>query len=460
MIIRNFQGILISLILTFISCRGFSQDSDSVMIRKIFDQELLHGQCYRNLNELCSRIGPRLTGSPQAGKAVIWAKELMESYGFDSVYLQPVMVPRWIRGESEKAYILSDGKPNLLNVTALGNSIGTGIGGIRAKLAEVQSLEELDSLGVEKILGRIVFFNGRMDPTLISAGQAYGKAGVQRNRGPAKAARFGAKGVIVRSMTNLVDDYPHTGATAYEDGVPRIPAIAISTLDAGELSRELKRDPGLDFYFETHCQMLEDVLSYNVIGEIRGHEFPGEIIAVGGHLDSWDLAQGAHDDGAGCMQAIEVLRLLKDIGYRSKRTLRAVMFMNEENGLRGGLKYAQNALEKNEIHIAAIESDNGGFTPKGFGIDAADEKIEKIRGWAPLFKSYLIYDIAKGGGGADIRPLKNAGVPVIGLRVDEHRYFKYHHSALDTFDAVDQRELELGAAAMTALVYLLDQHGL
>ena len=437
-----------------------AQNVDSVMIRKIFSYELLNGNCYQNLTHLCTGIGSRLSGSPQAAEAVRWTKELMESYGFDTVFLQPVMVPHWVRGEKETAKIFSSVKTKKPNILALGNSVGTGKKGIHGRVVEVKSFSQLDSLGERNVKDRIVFFNHRMDPTLISTGQAYGEVGFQRFRGPARASRLGAIGVIVRSLTTGIDDYPHTGATSYDDSIPKIPAIAISTLDAEELSSLLKKDPSLEFFFRANCQKLEDVLSYNVIGEIRGSDFPGEIIDIGGHLDSWDPGQGAHDDGTGCMQAVEVLHILKNMNYHPKRTLRAVMFMNEENGLRGGKKYAESALEKKEKHIAAIESDSGGFSPRGFGMGADDPKTQKFQGWAYLFRPYRIYEFNKGGGGADISPMSKSGVPIIGFEPDEHKYFKYHHTSIDKIEAVDQRELELGAAAITAVVYLIDKNGL
>jgi carboxypeptidase Q len=458
--VGNSVSILLFFLFALSCTTSYGQNEDSVMIRKIFSYELLHGACYQNLSWLCTRIGPRLSGSPQAEEAVRWTKDLMNSYGFDTVYLQPVMVPHWVRGEKETAKIFASGKTMIPDILALGNSIGTGKKGIRGKVIEVKSFSMLDSIGEKSIKGKIVFFNQRMDPTLISTGQAYGDAGYQRFRGPAKAARLGAVGVVVRSLTTGIDDYPHTGSTTYEDSIPKIPAIAISTNDAEELSRLLKADPSLEFYFRTNCSMMDDIQSYNVIGEIRGTEFPAEIIDIGGHLDSWDPGQGAHDDGTGCMQAVEVLRILKNMNYHPNRTIRAVMFMNEENGLRGGKKYAEMAAEKKEKHLAAIESDSGGFSPRGFGLDADDAKTHKFMDWAILFEPYLCNVFRKGGGGADISPMSVNHVPMIGFIPDTHKYFNYHHTALDRIEAVDQRELELGAAAITSLVFLIDQHGL
>jgi len=436
---------------------------DQQQVKAIYDLALTQGQAYENLRYLCKNIGPRLSGSPGAAAAVEYTRQLMQGYGFDTVYLQPVMVPHWVRGPIEQARILNSKRlgQQAVNITALGNAVGTGPGGLVAKVVEVQSMEQLDSLGRQNIEGKIVFFNGRMKATFPQTFTAYGDAVPQRGGGASAAARYGAVGAVVRSMTTRTDLMPHTGALRYALNVPQIPAVAIATQHADLLSELLAEDPNLDFYFETHCQMLPDVLSYNVVGEIRGTTKPNEIIVVGGHLDSWDLAEGAHDDGAGCVQSIEALRLLKALNYRPQRTLRAVMFMNEENGLRGGRKYAQLAeLEKGK-HIAAIESDRGGFVPRGFSIDAPTDKIlKRLQGWASVMAPWDCDDFIKGYGGADIGPLKPLGTTVIGLNPDSQRYFKHHHAPNDVFEAVDERELHLGAAAMAALMYMLDRYGI
>jgi Zn-dependent M28 family amino/carboxypeptidase len=386
----------------------------------------------------------------------------MESYGFDSVWMQPVMVPHWVRGKKEVARIIKSKKGGNVdvNVCALGGSIGTGNGGLTANVVEVRSFDELAELGEKNVKGKIVFYNQPMDPTLIGTFSAYGKAGFQRRAGAAEAAKYGAIGVVVRSLGSNLEDYPHTGNMSYETDVPKIPAIAISTRHAETLSQLLTEDKNLKFYFETHCETLPDVQSHNVVGEIRGTEFPNEIILVGGHLDSWDLGTGAHDDGAGCVQSIEVLRIMKSMGYKPKRTIRAVMFMNEENGLRGGIEYARLAQKNSENHIAAIESDRGGFTPRGFTMRATQEVKERIRSWKPMLEGYGLSDFTQDGGGADIGPLGDQGCALIGYLPDSQRYFNYHHTPEDTFDKVDKRELELGAAAMAALLYLIDMYGL
>ncbi|MFD2245781.1 M20/M25/M40 family metallo-hydrolase [Pontibacter ruber] len=431
--------------------------ADSVTIRKIYDNALTSYKSYEDLRYLTKNIGARLSGSPQAAAAVDWSKKVMEDMGLDRVYLQEVMVPHWVRGEKEVGRIEGKKKQDVA-IAALGSSVGTGKKGLRAEVVEVHSLEELKNKDVK---GKIVFFNRPFDNKHIQTGTAYGGAVDQRGGGPVAAAKQGAVGVIVRSMTNDYQDVAHTGNTKYQEGVEKIPAAAISTNGAEMLSKMLKDDAKLKFFMRMNCETQPDVKSYNVIGEIKGTEKPEEIIVVGGHLDSWDLGEGAHDDGTGCMQSIEVLRLFKDMGIKPKRTIRAVMFMNEENGLRGGLKYAEEAKAKGEKHIAAIESDAGGFTPRGFGIDGNDGQYSKVLTWKNLLAPYGLHDLTRGGGGADIGPLKGQGtVALIGFRPDSQRYFDYHHTVIDTFEQVNRREMQLGAASMASLVYLISEYGL
>ncbi len=442
------------------SASSFAQQKDSITIRQIYDEALLRGQAYTQLEYLCKKVGARLSGSPQAAAAVEFTRYIMDTMKLDKVYLQPVMVPHWVRGAKEVGKIINSKQigEQEVRVVALGNSVGTGKGGITAKVVEVRNFEELKALGKAKVNGKIVFFNRPMDATKFNTFEAYGAASDQRGAGPSEAAKLGAVGVVVRSLASNIDDFPHTGSTRYQF-VRQIPAVAISTKGAELLSGLLKNDTTLLFHFETNCQMLPDVLSYNVIGEIKGSEKPEEIIVVGGHLDSWDLAEGAHDDGTGCMQAIEVLRIFKALNIKPKRTIRAVMFMNEENGLRGGLEYAKVALEQREKHIAAIESDRGGFTPREFSTEAPAEILQKMQTWVPLLEPYGITAVKKGGGGADISPLRNQNTVLIGYVPDSQRYFDLHHTEQDTFDKVNPRELALGAGAMAALVYLISEYG-
>ncbi len=440
----------------------FAQNKDSLSIRRIYDEALANGQAYSNLEYLCKKIGPRLSGSANAQKAVDWTKKLMEEYGFDRVYLQELMVPHWERGAKETAYIIEGNKKISVPIAALGGSVGSPAKGITAEVIEVQNFEELKALGEGIVKGKIVFFNRPFDPKVFSTFEAYGGAVNQRGSGAVEAAKLGAVGVIVRSMTHIIDDNPHTGGMRYTDGVIKIPAAAISTKAANLLSQKLKlkKSQPISLFFKQSCRTLPDAVSYNVIGEIRGSENPEGIITVGGHLDSWDLAEGAHDDGTGVMQSVEVLRIFKALNFKPKNTIRAVMFMNEENGLRGGLKYAEIAKQQNEKHIAAIESDEGGFTPRGFTIENAPAALMHFSKWKHLLNPYHIGDISEGGSGADIGPLRNIpGTVLIGFKPDSQRYFDVHHASSDVFENVNQRELELGAASMAALVFLIDQYG-
>lgn len=453
----------IFILILFCSSLLVAQTQDEKKIRQIYDKALKEGKSYSMLEYLTTKIGPRLSGSTGAAAAVEWTHQIMKKHGFDTVYLQPVMVPHWVRGKKEVGNVITGPKKAdriTVNICALGGSVGTGESGVTANLVEVKSFEELAKLGNASVQGKIVFFNQPMDPTLINTFSAYGKAGFQRRSGASEAAKYGAVGVVVRSLGVNLEDYPHTGSMNYAADIKKIPAVAISTNHAEILSALLMQNREIKFYFQTSCETLADVPSFNVIGELKGTEFPNEFIAVGGHLDSWDLAQGAHDDGTGCVQSIEVLRILKEMDYKPKRTLRAVMFMNEENGLRGGQEYAKQAAAKNEKHIAAMESDRGGFTPRGFTMTGTDEAKNKIKSWKPLLEPYGLSDFSQEGGGADIGPLAPQGVTLIGFLPDSQRYFSYHHTPVDTFDKVDKRELELGAAAMTALIYLIDQYGL
>jgi len=439
-------------------------DADAFFIRKIYDNALTQGRCYPWLEYLCKRIGSRLSGSPQATAAVEYTRQMLDTMGLDKVWLQPCTVPRWIRGDKEVVRIVNSRKMGSvdLKALALGNSVGTGPGGISAEVVEVLSLDELEKLGEISLRGKIVFFNRPLDPTQLNTFAAYGGAVDQRGLGATRSARFGALGVLVRSMTTALDDVPHTGALRYDEGVPEVPAFGISTNDAERLSALLKEEP-VRIYMRSTCVMMDPVVSHNVIGEITGSEKPDEIILVGGHLDSWDVGEGAHDDGAGCVQAMDVLQVLKRSGYRPKRTLRCVLFMNEENGLVGGAVYRAESDKKKEYHMAAIESDRGGFTPRGFTCEGDPTVFEKyfkrVSGWLPLIEPYGLR-LKPGGSGADIGGLKAQKGLLFGFEPDSQRYFDYHHAPTDVLETVNRRELEMGVAAMASWVYLLDKYGL
>lgn len=454
------KKILVLLLLTTSLC--FGQAEDEKQLKKIYQTALTDGKSYDWLDYLSNQIGCRLSGSLNAELAVNYTKKELDKLGFDKVYLQPVMVPKWARGVAEFAYIETEpGRTTQVNICALGGSIPTPLGGTKAQVVEVKGLDELAKLGKEKIQGKIVFFNRPMQADLINAFDSYGGCVDQRYSGAEEAAKYGAVGVIVRSMNLRLDDLPHTGAMSY-GSLPvsdRIPAAAISTRGAELLSGLLALDNSIKFYFKQSCRLFEDVQSYNVIGEIKGSQFPDEIITVGGHLDSWDLGDGSHDDGAGCVQSMEALRLLKATGYKPKRTIRVVLFMNEENGLRGGTKYAEEAKAKGEKHIFALESDEGGFTPRGFTFECSDADFANIVKWKPLFEPYLIHYFKQEGSGADIGPLKNDEIVLAGLRPDTQRYFDHHHASNDTFEHINKRELELGGATMASLMYLMDKYG-
>lgn len=451
-------------VLFIIACLsvGRSQSKDEVQIKKMYDLALTEGKGYDWLNYLSNQIGGRLSGSVQAQQAVDYTKAQLDSLGVDKVWLQPVMVPKWVRGTPEFAYFeTTPGSTTNVAICALGGSVATPSTGVKAKIIEVDGIEQLSTLGKAQIEGKIVFFNRPMDATQINTFTAYSGCVDQRYAGALEASKYGALGVIVRSMNLRLDNYPHTGSMTYGDQPEseRIPAAAISTNGAELLSTSLKLNPDINFYFKQNCKLFKDVESYNVIAEIKGSEKPDEIIVVGGHLDSWDLGDGSHDDGAGCVQSMEVLNLFKKTGYKPKRTVRVVLFMNEENGLRGGNKYAEVAISKNEKHIFALESDSGGFSPRGFTFDSSQEDFEKVLAWKSLFKPYLVHYFEKGFAGADIGPLKKDGMVMAGLRPDSQRYFDHHHAENDTFEHVNRRELQLGAATMASLIYLVDSNG-
>ena len=446
-----------------VSLHSQNTNENSIFIDKIYDEALANGNSYEWLDYLSNQIGGRLSGSINYDRSVKWGMGELEMINLDSVWLQPVMIPKWVRGAPEYAHIESSpGNTISVPIAALGGSISTPSIGISANVIEVKNFKELKMIGKDSIRGKIIFYNRPMDPTLINTFQAYGGSVNQRTQGAVEAAKLGAVGVIVRSMTTSLDDYPHTGSMYY-DGLSlnqRIPAAAISTNGAELLSSMLSLNPNIKFFFRQNSKNFPDVLSHNVIAQINGSEKPDEIILIGGHLDSWDLGDGSHDDGAGIVQSMEVLRILKDLNYSPKRTIRVVLFANEENGLRGGTKYAEEAKLNNEKHFFALESDAGGFTPRGFSFDTSEKEFKTIKKFENLFIKYGMDNFFIGGSGADIGPLKNGEVILAGLRPDTQRYFDYHHAASDTFDKINKRELELGAAAMTALVYLLDNYKL
>lgn len=434
---------------------------DSLFIRTIFDEALTNGNAYEDLRSLCKDVGARLSGSAEAAMAVEWSKRKMETYGFNKVYLQEVMVPHWERGTKEAGwYKGQDGQLNKVSVLALGGSVGTN-GLISGELVLFNSREELLNAKRNEVEGKIVFVNEQMDNKLITTFQAYGGCYPVRGYSAIDASKLGAKAVIIRSLSLSNHEHPHTGTMQYEDGIEKIPAAAISTKDADRLAIFITSEKkNASFILEMNCRKLKDKLSHNVIAEMTGNSNPEQIITFGGHLDSWDVGEGAHDDGAGVIHSLEALRILKKLNYQPNRTLRVVFFMNEENGNMGGKTYAKEVKAKGEKHVAAVESDRGGFSPRGFSCDGDQKYIDLIQRFSEILKPYELHKFEKGYGGVDIGPLKDVfkDIPLFGFVPDSQRYFDFHHNANDVFENVNKRELELGAASMAAFIYLLDKN--
>lgn len=434
-----------------------SANPDSVFIRKIYDEALTYGQCYENLRSLCKNIGARITGSAQAKMAIVWGRELLESYMFDNVYLQEIKVPHWERGTTEAGWMVAaDGAMAKMNILALGGSIGTD-GLLEGEVIMLDSVPQIFTTDPAKIKGKIVFFNKPFDQTYITTFKAYGACIDQRWDGASIAGKFEAKAVIIRSLAQSTDEHAHTGSMHYDEGVIQIPAAAISTVDADRLQAWLAKGR-VTVKMEMDCRYYPDEISYNVIAEMTGSE-DDKIITFGGHLDSWDVGEGAHDDGAGIVHSIEAMRILKKLNYHSNHTLRCVLFMNEENGNFGGKNYAEIASEMGEEHICAIESDRGGFLPIGFDIVGTPEQVSLIQSFQELLYDFELYKFEPGYGGVDIRPLLQhyPGMIQMGLVINSQEYFDYHHSEADVFETVNKRELELGAAALAAMIYLMDK---
>ena len=436
-----------------------AQTEDSLFIRRIANEILTNSTAYQNLNVLTKQVGGRLAGSPQMVKAEAWGLQTLKAANADTAWLQACLVPHWVRGGKDEATAkYAHGKLKKLEVLALGNSVGS-MKPLTAPVIEVDSFADLEAKKNE-VKGKIVFYNYKFKPTFVQTFQSYGDAVPYRSDGPSRAAKYGAVAVVVRSMSHSTDNNPHTGATRYADSLPKIPALAVGLQDADWLSNAVAQG-AVTITLKTAGRFLPDTTGHNVIGELKGTQFPDQYITIGGHLDSWDPAEGAHDDGTGCVQTIEILRTLQVLGYKPKHTLRFVLFANEENGLRGGTKYAEEAQRNGEKHLFALESDAGGFTPRGFSIGGTDAVLKKFQAWIPLLAPYGATEIAAGGGGADVSPLSQTqATPVAELRPDSQRYFDVHHARSDVFEAVNKRELELGAVTMAALIYLVDKYGL
>ncbi len=443
----------------FIAFASSAQNEDSVFIHRIADEILVNGKAYDNLRFLTKQIGGRLSGSPQMVKAEQWGLKTLQALNPDKAWLQECMVPHWVRGGKDEASASYGKQKKSLDVIALGNSLASGKNGVSAEVIEVKTFDELEAKK-DRIKGKIVFYNYPFNPKLVRTFEAYSDAVRYRTNGPSQAAKYGAIGAIVRSMSESTDNNPHTGSLRYDSAYKMIPAVAVGLQDADWLDKQIQN--GLvNATIKTYGYFLSDTIGHNVIAELKGSEFPNEYITIGGHLDSWDPAEGAHDDGTGVVQTIEVLRVLKVLGYHPKHSIRFVLFANEENGARGGRKYAEEALAKGEKHIFALETDAGGFTPRGFGFSGPEQQYQKMLSWQTLLCPYGGCEIDRGGGGTDIGPLaRTQNTPVAEFLPDSQRYFDLHHARNDIFEAVNKRELLLGAVNMAALVYLVDKYGL
>ncbi len=449
----------LTLLFTLLFSGIFAQNRDSVFIRSIYNSALTNGHAYEDLRSLCKDVGARISGSAEAQMAVEWSKATMEKYNFDKVYLQEIKVPHWERGTTEAGWIRSkkDGLVKV-NMLALGGSIGTE-GLLESEIIEFKHLDDLKKAKRSAVEGKIVFLNQPMDEQQINTFKAYGGCYAIRGNGAVEASKLGAKAVIIRSLGMPIDKHPHTGGMHYEDSIKKIPAAAISTEDAEILSLMLSKEK-LEFVMEMDCRSYPDASSYNVIAEITGSDSPNQIITFGGHLDSWDTGEGAHDDGAGVIHCLEALRILNELNYQPKHTLRVVFFMNEENGNMGGKTYATWSKNRGEEQIAALESDRGGFAPKGFHCDGSEKQIELLKSFKEHFLPYEMQEFEKGHGGVDIGPLKGSfpEIPLFGFVPDSQRYFDFHHAPSDVFENVNKRELELGCGAIGSMIYLLDKN--
>lgn len=432
------------------------ETADRQEIKRIYTHALSQNQGYEWLRGLTD-IGGRLAGSPEADEAINYFRQIADSLGF-TTSLQPVTVPHWERGVEEPAYFMVGQDRHKVHHCALGGSIATEDEGLQAPVVEIRSFAQLDSMPANALEGKIAFFNIPMDPAYINTFFAYSNAVKQRWAGAIEASKKGASGVITRSLSSTINKVPHTGSMSYKGAAKKIPAISISTYDAEQLSAALTRSSAVGFYMKLNCQWKDSVQSHNLIADLQGTAQGDSYILTGGHIDSWDLGTGAHDDGAGVVHALEAAWLLKDLGLMPKRNLRVVFYMNEEFGLDGARDYAKMAKRQNIDHAIALESDAGGFSPRGFSIQASDSLVESVREFRDLLEPYGIHRFSRGGAGADIGQLSQDETLLIGLRPDNHRYFEIHHTANDTFDAVNPRELEMGSASMAALIYLLDKY--
>lgn len=433
----------------------FAQDPTAQQAERLMASAVNSSQAWETLAYLADDIGPRLSGSANAARAVEWTAARMRSWGIDT-RTEKVIVPHWVRG-LERAEIVAP-HPQRLVLTALGGSVATPAGGITADVVELGSFEELATTNVT---GKIVFFNVPMDMNLVRAGrsfEAYGKAVEYRGNGADRAAAYGARAVLIRSVGSDSLRTPHTGALKYSGKVKKIPAAALAAEDAMLVHRLLSKQERVRVHLVLTPRTLPDAVSANVIGEIRGIGHPDEIVVIGAHLDSWDLATGAIDDGAGVAMVMETMRLIRQSGLRPNRTIRCVLYMNEENGLRGSKQYA--ADHKKERHIAAIESDAGTAAPRGFATTLKGDDLAALEQRTRMLERIgaAKFEFAEHTG-ADTAPLVDAGAAGFGLIPDPRHYFDYHHSPADTLDKIDPHELAQNTAAVAALTWVLSEEG-
>jgi len=409
---------------------------------------------YRKLAHLTDRIGHRLSGSPELDRAIAWAAQAMKDDGHD-VHTEKVMVPHWVRGVEAAELTAPITRP--LTVLGLGGTIATPKAGITAPVIVVHDWAELDARH-EAVKGAIVLYDVAMPRWTEEKGSGYGETVAYRGRGASRAAKYGAVAVLVRSVTAHSLHTPHTGAMNYEDGVAKIPALAVTVEDATLITR-LAADGPVRIHLRTEGQLLPEATSANVIGELRGRERPDELVVIGGHIDSWDVGQGAHDDGAGVVTMMQALTTLRKLGMTPRRTVRVVLFTNEENGVRGGKAYAKDHAAELPNTVLAVESDSGGFAPRGFSVASKPEVQDRVKARVADIASLLgaigATRVTVGHGGTDIEPMEPAGVPTLGLDTDNRTYFDIHHTDADTLDKVDPAALADDVAAVAALVYVV-----
>lgn len=410
-----------------------------------------HEDSYAKLAYLTDRIGHRLSGSVGLERAVAWAARVMQEEGHENVRADKVMVPHWVRGKESAALLAPVERP--LHVLGLGNTVGTGPRGVTAEVVVADSFEQLEAMGRDAVAGKIVLYNKAMPHYHPDTGSGYGEVSAYRMNGPSRAARLGARAVLLRSVTARSLRSPHTGTLIYEDDTPRIPAAAITTEDADLIARLAAAGTAPRVQLTLGARMLPDAASANVLAELRGSERPDEVIVIGAHLDSWDVGQGAHDDGAGCITMMHALTLLRRLDLRPRRTIRVVLFTNEENGIRGARAYARD--HGAEDHVMALESDSGAFAPLGFRVQAGDPALAQMRDIVTLLAPIDATWAEQGFSGVDIMPLAQAGVPTLGLEVDGATYFDYHHTHADTLDKVDPAQLARNVAAVAVVAYVI-----